>query len=575
MGTENAAIALSSLTITDFLRMPITIQSMPVVLTGEAHLGRRIRWLHVMDLTDTGGLLQGGELILTTGIALPQSADEMAKYIASLADQGVAGLVIEIGRRFAEVPPAMVRACARQELPLIVLRREVPFVRMTEAAHSVIINGQQRLLQVTAAAHVRFTEMSTAGGTVDELVHAAGDLAEGQIVFSNLMHHVIALDPRDGRPEELLTRWRRRAFPVHQIFGTLVDEAEGMVITPVEVRGQQRGLLVLFSPTVPTPTQVMVVERAAAALTIRLLVEDDEVLISNARRMVLTDIIARKFVSAEAMHARTAALGHPTLHRQMLPVVVYTDRPDMADLIREALHHSRLDSLAGHLGAGRWGVLLLLKPDQAECHSEAFAKRLHELCGTDGVGRPAVAKGGLVTSLGEVGRSFAEADEVAVAARAAEPFTEVKACYGIQDIRLRGLLFTLRNDSRLQSFVERTLGPLLARDARDGGEWVRTAAVYLKLRGNKSIAAQELGISRPTLYERLARIERLLQVDLDDPESSTSLYAAIMLAEVAPESDPAGIPDKPRGASLEPLTLCQEGTLGPDSVRMDEPGGLK
>jgi purine catabolism regulator len=82
------------------------------------------------------------------------------------------------------------------------------------------------------------------------------------------------------------------------------------------------------------------------------------------------------------------------------------------------------------------------------------------------------------------------------------------------------------------------LGPLFLRDAMDGGDRVRTLGAYLRYQRNKSLTAQELGVSRPTLYERLARIQRLLRVDLDDPEWSTSLYAAIMVVEAA-AADPA------------------------------------
>jgi purine catabolism regulator len=38
-------------------------------------------------------------------------------------------------------------------------------------------------------------------------------------------------------------------------------------------------------------------------------------------------------------------------------------------------------------------------------------------------------------------------------------------------------------------------------------------------------------MSRPTLYARLAAIERLLGVDLNDAESRTSLHVAMMVVE--------------------------------------------
>ncbi|HEV3068051.1 MAG TPA: helix-turn-helix domain-containing protein, partial [Streptosporangiaceae bacterium] len=46
--------------------------------------------------------------------------------------------------------------------------------------------------------------------------------------------------------------------------------------------------------------------------------------------------------------------------------------------------------------------------------------------------------------------------------------------------------------------------------------------------GNKAAAAARAHLARPTLYERLAAIERILGVSLDSAESRTSLHAALL-----------------------------------------------
>lgn len=526
-----SAGGLSTFTIADFLAMEATTEGSPVVAAGKRHLGRRIRWIHVAELVDTHGLLQGGELILTTGIALSHSSAEITRYVDTLADQGVAGLVLELGRRFTVAPEAMVAACERHQIPLIVLRREVLFVKMTESAHSRILMGQRRLLQLTTLAHERFTELNSADASVDELVAETGKLADGQVVFSNLMHQVIALSSKEVTTKELLSRWSRKALTMTSVFGTHVDDTDMSVVVPVEVRGQQRGRLMLFASEPPDPAQVMIVERAAAAIAIRLLFEDDAVLIANAQRTVLTDIVSGLYGSPEAMHARTAALGHPTRHRYFLPLVLVSEQNDLDEIINKALAESHVDALTGHFAQDRWGVLLLLKSEQFGPATEAFATRVEELCREAGLERPTLARGGLVADLVDVRRSFAKAVDVALASRAGKPFIKRRKIYSIEDVELRGLLFTLRNDPRLQTFVEQALGPLIVRDARDGGDRLGTLATYYRNQRNKSLTAKALGISRPTLYERLKRIERLLSLDIEDPESSTSLYAAIMVIE--------------------------------------------
>jgi purine catabolism regulator len=77
-------------------------------------------------------------------------------------------------------------------------------------------------------------------------------------------------------------------------------------------------------------------------------------------------------------------------------------------------------------------------------------------------------------------------------------------------------------------FVERTLGPLLRHDARHRGALLPTLEAYLDAAGNKRAAAVALGVQRQTLYSRLARLDDLLEVDLSDPRTRTSLHVAVL-----------------------------------------------
>ena len=56
-------------------------------------------------------------------------------------------------------------------------------------------------------------------------------------------------------------------------------------------------------------------------------------------------------------------------------------------------------------------------------------------------------------------------------------------------------------------------------------------AAYLAAGGNKAEAARRARLARPTFYERLRRIERILGTDLDAAESRTSLHVALLALE--------------------------------------------
>jgi purine catabolism regulator len=46
------------------------------VVAGAAALDRPIGWVHPTELTDPQAFLEGGELLLTTGLALDEALDE-------------------------------------------------------------------------------------------------------------------------------------------------------------------------------------------------------------------------------------------------------------------------------------------------------------------------------------------------------------------------------------------------------------------------------------------------------------------------------------------------------------------
>src|SRR5579863_5778518 len=129
------------LTLREVLDLDVVRRGSPLVVAGAARLDVPVRWVHAAELTDIGRLLRGGELVLSTGIALPVSADGLTDYVDSLAKVGVAGLLVELGRRYAAaLPAALVAAAEARSVPLIELRREVAFIEITEAVHTRIID---------------------------------------------------------------------------------------------------------------------------------------------------------------------------------------------------------------------------------------------------------------------------------------------------------------------------------------------------------------------------------------------------------------------------------------------------
>jgi PucR family transcriptional regulator, purine catabolism regulatory protein len=83
----------------EVLAMEVCRRGSPSVVAGASRLDTPVRWVHAIELTDVARLLRGGELVLSTGIALPDDERLLASYVTERAEIGVAGLAVELGRR--------------------------------------------------------------------------------------------------------------------------------------------------------------------------------------------------------------------------------------------------------------------------------------------------------------------------------------------------------------------------------------------------------------------------------------------------------------------------------------------
>ncbi|OKJ07317.1 PucR family transcriptional regulator [Kitasatospora sp. CB01950] len=538
-------------TVARVLDLDVMRRGLPQVVAGASALERPVRWVHVSELPDLAGLLRGGELVLSTGIALPEDRDGLARYVRELAEVGVAGLVIEFGRRyFDSLPRALVAAAERHNLPLVALRRELKFVAVTEAVHALVVNAQLEQLRVSEAVHQVFNELATEGAEPAEVVRQVGRMAGAPVVLENLAHQVLAHDTAGRGEQELLENWEHRSRGVNPPGRTGYDPRSGWLVTTVGARGQDWGRLVLVDEPAPLPQDVphphaMLLERGAATLALnRLVVRDRESLERQTHRTLLSGILTHSLTVSEVA-LRAQALGVPLEGRRLVGVVLrqrHGPLPaaleaqarlrDFTELAATAIRSSRLSALVGALDDEGVGVLIALGSQQDEHTSlEAFAAALRRLsadAGRDGAAaEPVIAVGSSVGSVRDARRALLEATQVADAALHDAPGSRA-AYYRLPDVRLRGLLHLLRDDERLQTYVERELGPLLAHDAEHGGQLVQMLRIYLEQGRNKSAAADAAHLSRPSFYDRLHKVERILAVDLDQVESCLSLHVALL-----------------------------------------------
>lgn len=115
------------------------------VLAGHDRLDAPVRWAHASELTDPTPYMDGGELILFTGLKLDaRDSEAMRAYVGKLVEKDVVGLGFAAGVNYDGVPEALVEACKSARLPLLEVPRRTPFIAISKAVSAAIAAEQYR-----------------------------------------------------------------------------------------------------------------------------------------------------------------------------------------------------------------------------------------------------------------------------------------------------------------------------------------------------------------------------------------------------------------------------------------------
>lgn len=538
----------------DVLSLPVLQAAAPQLLGASERLDLPVRWVHVSEVLDVSGLLAGGELVLTTGLELEKDPGLTAPFVTSLEQAGAAGLVVELTGNRERSLAALRAAAQRTALPVAVVQRRIRFVQVTETVHRLIVAEQLERVEHARDVHEAFTLLSLENAGTQLVVEKAAEMIGAPVVLEDLSHLVLAFSAQ-GRPTaELLDDWERRSRTTPSPPGTVRAGAEGWLQTPVGVQRQLWGRLVVPLGVDDDGPAAMVLERAAQALAINRLAERDRRELSQQAQAGLLNALRqpRGLDEAEAL-ARAGALGLkrspfyvPVVFRRASqpaaaaagaghrpggpsrdPLAGPEEERILLEQLGRALKAVSGTALTASIRSGSVGMILGLPAKQLE---DPALYRLVDALGrqpdsvsaewTVGVGHP---RGSLLDAAAGIDEAAHVAETSATLRGVRKPF------YRATDVRLRGLLALLRNDPRVQQFVESELEGLLQAEAQGRGGQLELLARYLESGGNKAAMARSGYLSRPTLYSRLARLEELLGVDLDDAESRTSLHVALLL----------------------------------------------
>jgi purine catabolism regulator len=538
------------------------------VLAGEEQLGRPVRWVHTSELDDPAPYLEGGELLLTTGLKLGRSREKLRRYVHRLADAGVAGLGFGIGLTYGEVPAALVEAAEERGLPLLQVPQPTPFIAISKAVTAALAAEQYQAVTTSFEAQEELTRAALGkDGTAALIARLAARLG-GWAALYDASGAVVAAAPdwavrRAGRLRPEVDRLRSRPAPTsaalqggrwsdrtvsrgaaagaartggveHAASGTEQEPesgpgpaqaAEGLAGEAPEPQDDQaagdfvvlqslgadrraRGFLAVGTEDRLTPGERYVLNAAVALLTLTLERSRD---LRRAEERMRTALL-RLVLAGETGTAREVAgalLGGLPEGQVRVLVAEGAGLTALGDLAEQSAIRAGEPLLLAPEGER----LVLLALDGGAVHSDCVAA-VEELdsvaLGISGPVGPEAA-----------GAAYTQAERaLAVALRSGRHSVD-------HDEVGSGSLFPLLANEAVLAFSDGLLRPLREHDRTARGDLEASLYAWLSRHGQWDAAAADLGVHRHTLRYRMRRVEELLGRSLDDADVRMELWLAL------------------------------------------------
>ncbi len=482
-------VPLSSLLAIDALNLRL-------VVPGEGE----VRWVATSELADPTPFLEGGEVLLTTGLNAQGWRAEWRRYVERLRRTGVTAIGIGTGLTHRHPPAGLVKACRAEGMPLFEVPTQTSFVSISRAAVELLEGAEQALARRVVVAQHDLTAAALGAAPERDVIRVLSRLTGGTAAVLDVDGAIrtgpfgprgdeSSVDLDEPRVREEVDRIRPLGARGASGFS---DPLTSTTVQPIGVGGTPQGYLVVAFPGRPDEPG-----RVASTTAVSLLSLISERL--REQRLQDRDFRSRAWTLAEAgnLEAATAVLvaAGLTVPESVQVLAVAGDPSDVLD---------RAEPRRGFaLAVEREGLVALAFTAPVPANLVAA---LEGLGARVGIGPPGV---GLADLAGGWARARS-ALEATSAARTAVAWEELSD---------RGILGLVDTDAAA-AFAEQLVGDL--------DDVLRmTLRSFLDHHGSRVATAQALGVHRNTVRNRIEDIEARWGRSLEEPATRMDAWAAM------------------------------------------------
>ena len=495
-----------------------------------------VTWVVATELLQPASYLEGGELVLTTGLVMADAeAATWREYVASLVEAGVAALGLGTGIAFDTVPEDLREACRTGRLNLIEVPLEVSFASISREVGAMLQATEPEIgAEGAGDEETLVLQQLTRAAAKDNqsaIMRALASILRGEVSLRDATGRTVVgpFGPEatgiDDEVAECIDRIRPGGMRGAGAVG-LGDMR--LVVRPVGITGEPERYLATVQRETLTRAQTLGVDLAWSFLN--LIAESSKAftgwllqLVGASTRHLLAGDIAQGLALADQVQ-ELVLTRLPSPERRSVPAT-------------GGGHQWRVVCLEGG-SADVAGLSTVLARLLVESRGAPVGERL--LWRTDRGGTRLMILGEVerVPSLLEDGSVTPWTERMRIGVSGPVGVTDLprgaqqalSVCTGTRQLgqavrwETSGLpsVTDLLDEERAQAFARARLGGVA-----DQPELLELLRIYLSEAGAVQRIAERLGVHRNSVPARLARLRRALGVDIEDAEQRANLWCAL------------------------------------------------
>lgn len=518
------------------------------VVAGESGLNRIVAWVHNAGVPDAPMWLNGGELVLTTYINMPSGMEEQRDYMRQMVDKNVAGLCLTVGRYIDKIPAHLMDVANEYQFPLIEIPYTARFVDIAKGINERISQNNMQIVERALSINQRLTQIVLEGGDLPDLANALAGLVGHSISIENERFEAIATvniadvdearrytqlhgqtDPRLVQALEerdYLPRLRASLRPVHLPPMPDVGLEMERMLAPIVVHGAIYGWMwIIADDHALSEIDMMAIESGATIAAMLMLYQESA---QHAEASLKGNLLSRLI---EGDEARDTVLTDQSLRygvdlrAPFIMLVVDDSRANAGQMLQIYRLINQLASMGNWravVGQYAGQVVILAEASDAQGLAQRILDRLALDKSRDG-SRARIGVSAIHQGAPEVRPAHQQCrDALAIMMRLSDALRVVH-------FNELGYLHTLYQ-AGAQALQMNPDVPIVRRLLDEKShELFHTLEAYLDAGGNGVATAENMHIHRSTLNYRLAQIEKICGVKLQDPMMRINLQVALKL----------------------------------------------